>query len=127
MKRAEFLKVLGGGSLAALAGSVLTSCKSGTTTPTNPTSKAFTSTTANGHAHTFTVQKAEVDTPPAGGISRQTSAPTDAYSGNHTHAFTMTQADLTSVKNGTSVTISSGDYDAGTGPHHHDFTISKWY
>ena len=124
MKRVEFLKVMGAGTLAALAGGALNACKSSSTTPSNPaTSHDFTSTTTLSHAHTFTVQQSEIQTPPAAGISRQTSNPTDAYTGAHTHTFTMTQADLTNVKNGTPVTISTAD----TNSHHHDFTISKWY
>ena len=119
MKRAEFLKVMGAGTLVALAGSAVTACKSSSTTPSNPTtSNTFTSSNVQNHTHTITIQKTEVETPPAGGISRETSS-----ASGHTHTFTMTADDLTNVKAGTVVTVTTAD----TGGHTHDFVISKWY
>lgn len=121
MKRAEFLKVMGAGTLVALAGSAVTACKSSSTTPSNPDSHTFTSTgpsdSSNGHTHTITIQKTEVETPPASGISRETSA------NGHTHTFTMSAAQLATVKGGTGVTVTTSIF-AG---HTHDFVISKWY
>ncbi len=116
MQRSEFLKLMGAGALTVLAGSVLTACKS-TTSPTNPTSKTFTSTTSVGHTHTITIQRAEIDAPPSAGISRQTSA------NGHTHTFTMNAAELATVAGGAAVTVTTSD----TNGHNHQFTISKWY
>jgi hypothetical protein len=122
MKRSDFLKVMGAGTLAALAGSALSACKSSSTTPTPTTdSHTFTSTTVQSHNHTITIQKTEVDTPPAGGISRETS------SAGHTHTFTMSAADLTTVQGGTPVTIETASANGASGPHTHSFAISKWY
>ncbi len=70
------------------------------------------------HTHTITIQKTEVDAPPANGINRQTSS-----GSGHTHSFVMTQAQLQDVLAGTPVVITSGD----TSAHTHNFTISKWY
>jgi hypothetical protein len=121
MKRAEFLKVMGAGTLVALAGSAVTACKSSSTTPSNPDSHTFTSTgpsdNSSGHTHTITIQKTEVETPPAGGISRETST------NGHSHTFTMTAANLADVKAGTAVTVTTSN----TSGHTHDFAISKWY
>jgi hypothetical protein len=77
----------------------------------------FTSSSDQGHNHTITIQKTEIQAPPAGGISRQTSA------NGHTHTFTMTEAELTNVKNGTPVVVTTSD----SGGHSHNFTIQKWY
>jgi hypothetical protein len=121
MKRAEFLKVMGAGTLVALAGSAVTACKSSSTTPSNPDSHTFTSTgpsSGPGHTHTITIQKTEVETPPAGGISRETST------NGHSHTFTMTADQLATVKAGTAVTITTQPDSTG---HTHDFQISKWY
>jgi len=79
--------------------------------------KVFTSTVVNGHSHTITIQKSELETPPVGGISRQTSVA--LY---HSHSFAMTQAQLTAALTGP-VVITTGI----TNDHTHDFTIQKWY
>jgi hypothetical protein len=115
MKRRDFFS-----SAAGLGGALLLlahpGCKNATT-PTDLSSKTFTSSSSQGHTHTITIQKTEVESPPTGGISRQTSA------NGHTHTFTMNEAQLASVKNGTSVTVTTSD----TNGHTHDFTIQKWY
>jgi hypothetical protein len=117
MRRAEFLKVLGAGTLAALAGSALSACKN-STTPSDPTaSKVFTSQATQGHNHTITIAKTEVESPPTGGISRETSA------NGHTHTFTMTAAELATVRGRTPVDVVTGN----TSGHNHIFTISRWY
>jgi len=101
--------------LAFLIGSVQTGCNSTPTSPDNLDSKTFTSSNDQGHTHTITIQKAEVET--AAGISRETSA------NGHTHTFTMTSAELTNVKNGAAVLITTKDSNG----HNHNFTIQKWY
>ncbi len=116
MRRADFLKLLGAGALTALAGSVLPSCD--VMSPSDPNdSKIFTSQETQGHNHTITITKAEVQNPPAGGISRETSA------NGHTHTFTMSAAELNAVNSGTAIEVVTGD----TSGHNHIFTISKWF
>jgi len=106
--------------LTVLLGVFQISCSksSSTAPPSNTDSKVFTSTVVSSHSHTITIQKSEIETPPTGGISRQTSS-----SSGHTHTFTMTEAELTNVKAGTAVVITTG---VASG-HQHDFTIQKWY
>jgi len=115
MKRREFLHFAAGATV--LLGVAQAACKNTPTTPTVPDSMVFTSSSDQGHNHTITIQKTEIQAPPAGGISRQTSA------NGHTHTFTMTEAELTNVKNGTPVIVTTSD----TGGHSHNFTIQKWY
>jgi hypothetical protein len=118
MKRKDFWAI----GVLGLLGLFLTlggaACSSSTTPSNTTTSQTFTSTSVQSHTHTVTIQKTEVDSPPSGGISRQTST-----SGGHSHTFTMTQDQLNSVKNGASVQIETS-VDSS---HSHSFTIAKWY
>jgi len=114
MKRREFLHFAAGATV--LLGVVQATCKNTPTTPTDP-SMVFTSSSDQGHNHTITIQKTEIQAPPAGGISRQTSA------NGHTHTFTMSEAELTTVRNGTAVVVTTADSNG----HSHRFTIQKWY
>jgi hypothetical protein len=115
MKRREFIHFAAGATV--LFGVAQSACKNSPTTPTDPSSKVFTSSSSQGHTHTITILRTEVETPPAGGISRQTSA------NGHTHTFTMSEAELTAVRNGTLVGVTTADSNG----HSHDFTIQKWY
>ena len=123
MNRRDFLKssALAGGSfgLALLLQSGCSSSDNGSPSgPSDNTSRTFASSTDAGHSHSVTIARTEVDSPPSGGISRQTTS-----NSGHTHTFTMTQAQLTSVQGGGTVsTITSSD--AG---HSHTFSINKWY
>ena len=124
MTRKDFLLTGFGGLAGILMSLGLTKCSSNSSTPTGPTQptdKTFTSSSNNGHTHTFTVQKTSVQTPPAAGISGDTSS-----SCGHTHTFAMTQAQLQSVMNGGSVDITTGVSSVG-GDHTHGFTITKWF
>jgi len=80
-------------------------------------SKVFTSSAVLGHSHRITIQKSEIETPPTGGISRETTSDSA-----HTHTFVMSETELTNAKTGP-VAVTTGD----TGGHTHDFTIQKWY
>jgi len=115
MKRREFFHFAAGATV--LLGVVQAACKNSPTTPTDPNSRVFTSSSDQGHTHTITIQKTEIEAPPTAGISRQTSA------NGHTHTFTMTEAQLTNVKNGTPAAITTADSNG----HTHNFTIQKWY
>lgn len=117
MTRKDFLKVGAGGFLGVLMTSLFTRCSS-SSSPSNPTTdRTFSSSSENGHSHTITLQKAEVETPPAAGINRATS------SSGHTHNFVMTQAELQTVLGGGSAVITVSLADA----HIHTFTITKWF
>ena len=113
MRRREFLHFAAGATV--LLGVVQAACKNSPTTPTN--AKTFTSSNEQGHTHTITIDKTEIEAPPAAGISRQTSA------NGHTHTFTMTAAELTNVNNGSSVGVTTSDSNG----HSHTFTIQKWF
>lgn len=119
-KRPLFL-ILGVCAVALIA-LAFSSC-SGSTTPNPPggTSRAFTSSSNNSHTHSVTLQRTEVETPPAGGIAKTTTS-----NSAHTHSFAMTQAELDTVDGGGSVTVTSGSSDVG-GAHTHTFTITKWF
>lgn len=88
------------------------------TGPGDSSSRSFVSSTDDGHTHSVTLNRSEVDSPPSGGVSRQTSS-----SSGHTHTFTMTQAQLQSVQGGGTVSTTTSS-DSG---HTHTFSISKWY
>ena len=118
MTRKEFLLAGLAASAGALAALTQSRCSSSTSPPPPTTQRAFTSTNVNGHTHQITIQRAEVQTPPAGGISRQTSS-----GGGHTHTFTMSQAQLQTCMGGGSVTLN----DAVTDLHQHSYTITKWF
>ena len=118
MTRKEFLVTGLLGSIGALAALTQSRCTGSTTPPPPPsTSKTFNSTSVNAHTHSITIDKSEVQTPGAGGISRQTS------STGHTHTFAMTQGELQSVNGGGSVVVTVAVADL----HQHTFTINKWF
>lgn len=120
MTRKDFLKTACGGALGALFFMGLTNCKSPASpeTPNNPDQKTFSSTSSSGHTHTITLNRSEVENPPAAGITRQTSS-----SSGHTHTFSMTQTQLQSVNNSTQVSIT----DSVSSGHSHNYTIAKWF
>ncbi len=122
MTRKDFLKTAFGGILGTLFYLGFENCASSTTPETpggsNTNQKIFTSTSNSGHTHTITIQKSEVESPPAAGITRNVSS-----SGGHTHSFSMTQSQLQSVNNGGSVEITDSVSDG----HTHKYTISKWF
>jgi hypothetical protein len=117
MTRKNFLVTGLLGSFGALVALVQSRCSSSTTPPPPTTSKTFTSTSVNAHTHSITIDKSEVQTPGAGGISRQTS------STGHTHTFAMTQMELMTCNSGAFVVVTTSVTDL----HQHTFTISKWF
>jgi hypothetical protein len=129
MKRSDFLKLMGGGALGALAVDALTACKKTTTLDIEPPGEnaEFTSTMTLSHTHTIVILKSDVSAPKAEGMTAKTSYPIGGYSGIHTHTFEMSQAQLQAVDNASSVTIETGSANAGDGPHTHWFTIQKWW
>ncbi|UCE40391.1 MAG: hypothetical protein JSV17_13135 [Candidatus Aminicenantes bacterium] len=120
MTRKDFLKTACGGALGALFFMSFNSCKS----PASPNAsddanqKTFTSTSNSGHTHRITINRSDIENPPAAGITRQTSS-----ASGHTHNFTMSQAQLQSVNSGNSVDIT----DSVSSGHSHQYTIEKWF
>jgi hypothetical protein len=115
------LTLAAGAAFLALLVAGLTGC-SGSTTPQNPgTTKTFTSTVANSHTHTVTIQRSDVETMPMAGITMMTSS-----NSAHTHSFAMTQAQLIACNGGGMVMVMTGSSDVG-GAHTHDFSITKWF
>lgn len=117
MTRKEFLRSIFGGIVSAAAMLAMARCN-GNESPEMPGSRSFTSSSSQGHTHSVTLQQSEVQSPPAGGISRSTSS-----SSGHTHTFTMTQAQLQTVNSGTAVTVTDSLVDG----HTHDYVIQKWF
>ncbi len=120
MSTRRILAVISGAAFLALLMAGVTGCGSSTTPPPG-TSHTFTSATVNSHMHTVVIDKADVQTPPAAGLTETTSS-----SSGHTHTFDMTQAQLMTVNGGTAVTITTGTATVG-GVHAHDFIITKWF
>ena len=119
MKRRDFLSAGLVGAAAAIAALSQSRCGGGPTTPSDPNAqRTFTSTSDSGHTHTITIQRSEVQSPPAAWITRQTSS-----AGGHTHAFSMTQAELQTVNGGGSVVVTVSVANL----HDHTFTITKWF
>lgn len=125
MTRKEFIRT----TLGSLLGGILTivgvSCSSPTSPDTsdgdgtqNENEKSFQSTTAQGHTHSVTIQRSEIENPPENGISRSTS-----LSGGHTHTFSMTQQQLQNVNAGETVKVT----DSVVSGHSHEYEITKWY
>ena len=119
MTRKDFLKTAFGGFLGALVYLGLTDCKS----PFEPeipdtNQKSFTSSSSSGHTHTVTITRAQVENPPAAGITLTTSS-----SGGHTHTFSMSQKQLQNVNNSQTETIT----DSTVSNHTHQYQISKWF
>jgi len=71
-----------------------------------------------GHTHDFTVQNTDLATPPAAGVSGNSSPYDDD---GHTHTVSLTQADLQNIQNGQTVTKQSGT----TNSHMHTFDFKK--
>lgn len=126
MTRKEFLGTLASGVVSGFLIMLGTGCSSDSpTSPDTPSDGAggndqesFTSTVAQGHSHTVTINRSEVENPPSEGITKTTSS-----GGGHTHSFSMTQQQLTDVNNGQTVTVT----DSSVSGHTHDYEISKWF
>ena len=76
----------------------------------------YTSSVAGAHTHTFTMADSAITTPPAAGVSGESS--TDD---SHSHTVTISADQLTSVGMGESVEVTSGV----TSSHSHVFTFVK--
>jgi hypothetical protein len=128
MDRRRFLIDSGRVMLVLPAGWALVSCTSNdtdnlpaTTTPPTTTVTAgtltYTSNVVNAHSHNFSILMTEVSTPPAAGISRNTSP---ASTDGHVHVVTLTQAQLSQINANGTVTMDT----SVTENHSHTFTFS---
>ena len=108
------------GAFLALLAFGLTGC-SDSTTPNPGTTRTFTSSVANSHTHTVTIERSDVQNPPMAGITETTSS-----NSSHTHSFAMTQAQLMTCNGGGMVMVMTGSSDVG-GAHTHNFSITKWF
>jgi hypothetical protein len=76
----------------------------------------YTSTQVQNHTHTFGLEIADIDAPPANGVAGETSTEQ-----GHSHTVSVTMAMLAQVAAGQSVTIATGSAEA----HMHGFTLVK--
>jgi len=76
----------------------------------------YTSSTNSSHHHTFMLDNAPIATPPAEGISGDSSSD-DA----HSHTVDLSAVDLADIANGDTVQVTSGN----AGSHTHVFTFEK--
>ena len=71
------------------------------------------SSPSSGHTHSVTIRFSDVDAPPDGGNTLDTSRT------NHIHTLTLSQSDYQDLKNGQQLVIDTSI----TGSHSHTFTI----
>jgi hypothetical protein len=132
MDRREFLKRSAGTILVLPFGTFLVMCKEDAETGSNATEAdpsppdasprsmgsniIFTSSKDNGHAHSFTVPRAGIETPPVGGVVGYTT-PVQG----HSHALDVSQEALRRVAEGQiAKVVASKEME-----HTHTFTIVK--
>ena len=108
-------------AVLALLAIGLTGCSDSTTPPISGTTKTFTSSVANSHTHTITIERSDIQTPPMAGITETTSS-----NSTHTHSFAMTHDQLMTCNGGSMVMVMTGNSDMG-GAHTHEFSITKWF
>lgn len=109
------------GAILALLVIGLTGCSDSTTLPISGTTKTFTSSVANSHTHTVTIERSDVQNPPMTGMMGTTSS-----NSGHTHSFAMTHDQLMTCNGGGMVMVMTGNSDVG-GAHTHEFSITKWF
>lgn len=118
MRKKQLSKWLFPSILAGLSVLVMARCSSNETTVPTYETKIFTSTTVDGHAHTVTLTRTDIQARREEGYTVTTSS-----TSGHTHTFKMTKAQCESVNNDISVTITTST-DSG---HAHDFAIANWW
>jgi hypothetical protein len=91
-------------------------CSNAITTDIPLTEKSYYSSTVNGHSHSVTILKTEIEA--AQPILRTTS-----LVNSHTHNVSLSQEQVQSLKNGSTVSVET-TVDSG---HSHTFSFSKWY
>ncbi|MBN2206519.1 MAG: hypothetical protein JW742_03865 [Candidatus Aminicenantes bacterium] len=87
------------------------------TVPTYET-KTFTSTTVDGHSHTVTLSRSDIQALPEAGLTVTTSSVN-----NHTHTLSLTKAQCGSVNNSIQVVVETSTANN----HSHSFSIANWW
>jgi len=126
MQRRQFCKLAGGALVLIPAGLFLVRCGGGTSDqtgdgPTNQPSQTgtmsiYTSNVVAGHSHTFGIEMAAIDMPPATGVNGPSSMVE-----NHSHSVVVSSAQLSGIRAGQTVAVTTGTA-AG---HTHLFTFLK--
>ena len=126
MERRQFCKLVGGALVLIPAGLFLVRCggSAGDQTANGPTNQPsqngtkliFTSSVVEGHSHTFGIEMAAIDTPPANGVNGPSSVVE-----NHSHSVVVSSAQLSSISAGQTVQVTSGTADG----HAHLFTFLR--
>lgn len=91
-------------------------CSNTTSTDIPLSEKSYYSSTVNGHSHSVTILKTEIE----GG---QSFLRTTSLVNSHTHNVSMSQEQVQSLKNGSTVSVET-TVDSG---HSHTFSFQKWY
>jgi hypothetical protein len=125
LERREFFRLVGGTLILIPAGLFLVRSagggEQGQGGPINQpslqgTKLIYTSSVAGGHTHTFGIEMAAIDRPPADGVS----GPSGVAEG-HSHNVIVSAAQLSSISAGQTVQVTSGR----AGGHAHLFTFLK--
>jgi len=106
-----------GGTTGTTGGTTGTDPDAPAAAPTRSgTMVVYTSSTNSSHHHTFMLDDAQIASPPAEGVSGDSS-----NDGMHTHTVEISAAELAEIANGDTVQVTSGN----TGSHTHVFTFEK--
>lgn len=116
MSRKIFFRLGFFGTAAALFIVAGAACSNAITTDIPLTEKSYYSSTVNGHSHSVTITKTEIE-------NAQPFLRTTSLVNSHTHNVSMSQEQVQSLKNGSTVTVET-TVDSG---HSHTFAFSKWY
>lgn len=118
MRRTSFQP--GAWALVALAAVALfaAGCSSPESTVPTYATKTFTSTTVDGHSHTVTLSRADIQALPAGGLSVTTTSVN-----SHTHTLSLTKAQCESINNSIQVVVET----SVNNNHSHGFAIANWW
>jgi len=126
MQRRQFCRLAGGALFLIPAGLFLVRCGGGGSDQTsngpmnqpsqNGTKLIYTSNVVEDHSHTFGIEMAAIDMPPATGVNGPSSVVE-----NHSHSVVVSSAQLSNVSAGQTVVVTTGTA-AG---HTHVFTFLK--
>ena len=126
MERRQFCRLSGGALLVIPAGLFLVRCGGGGSDQTangpanqpsqNGTKIIYTSNVVGDHSHTFGIEMAAIDMPPANGVNGPSSVVE-----NHSHSVVVSSAQLSSISAGQTVEVTTGAADG----HTHVFTFLK--
>lgn len=126
IERRQFCKLAGGALLLIPAGLFLVRCGGGAgdqvaNGPMNQPSPDgtrfnYTSSVVEGHSHTFAIEIAAIDVPPATGVNGPSSVVE-----SHSHGVVVSSAQLSSIKAGQTVEVTTGS----TSGHTHLFAFLK--